>query len=82
MELIILTPGKTVFSGAVKAINTPGTSGKIEILENHAPIVASLKEGKITVTTDSNEVIEFNTSGGFLEVLSNNVSILLETVEQ
>ncbi|WMX14545.1 MULTISPECIES: ATP synthase F1 subunit epsilon [unclassified Aureispira] len=82
MELIILTPGKTVFSGAVKAINTPGTSGKLEILENHAPIVASLKEGKITVTTDTNEVLEYTTSGGFLEVLSNNVSILLETVEQ
>ena len=82
MELIILTPGKMVFSGAVKAVNTPGTSGKIEILENHAPIVASLKEGTIKVTTDENKVVEFVTSGGFLEVLSNNVSILLETVEQ
>lgn len=82
MELIILTPGKTVFSGAAKAINTPGTSGKIEILENHAPIVASLKEGTITVTTKENKVVEFVTSGGFMEVLSNNVSILLETVEQ
>jgi F-type H+-transporting ATPase subunit epsilon len=82
MELIILTPGKQVFSGAVKAINTPGTSGKIEILENHAPIVASLKEGTITVKTNENEIVEFTTSGGFLEVLSNNVSILLESVEQ
>lgn len=82
MDLIILTPGQTVFSGAVNAVNTPGTNGKLEILENHAPVVASLKEGTITVTTTSNEVVEFETTGGFLEVLSNKVSILLETVKQ
>ncbi|BDS13845.1 F0F1 ATP synthase subunit epsilon [Aureispira anguillae] len=82
MDLIILTPGQTVFKGQVTAVNTPGTSGKLEILENHAPVVASLKEGTITVTTASNEVVEFETTGGFLEVLSNHVSILLETVKQ
>jgi F-type H+-transporting ATPase subunit epsilon len=82
MNLSILTPGQMVFEGEVIAVNTPGASGKIEILENHAPIVASLKEGVITVTTASKEKVEFKTSGGFLEVLSNNVSILLEAVEK
>lgn len=82
MDLVILTPGKTVFEGAVKAVNTPGTSGKIEILENHAPLVASLKEGAITITTANNETLNFETAGnGFLEVLSNKVSILLEAVK-
>ena len=81
MELIILTPGKTVYSGEVTAVNTPGVNGRLEILNNHAPLVASLKEGDVDVTTASNEQLSFKTSGGFLEVLNNQVSILLETVE-
>ncbi len=81
MELIILTPGKTIYSGQVSAVNTPGKNGKLEILENHAPIVASLKAGVVDVTTNSNERLSFQTTGGFLEVLNNQVSILLETVE-
>lgn len=81
MNLVILTPGKTVFEGQVVSVNTPGTSGKIEILENHAPLVASLKEGAIKVVTNSKETKEWTTSGGFLEVLNNNISILLETVK-
>lgn len=81
MNLVILTPGKTVFQGQVVSVNTPGTSGKIEILENHAPIVASLAEGTIKIVTSSKETIELGTSGGFLEVLNNNISILLETVK-
>lgn len=80
MDLVILTPGKTIYEGPATAINTPATDGKMEILENHAPVVASLKEGVITVTTGS-ETLEFETTGGFLEVLSNKVSILLESVK-
>lgn len=81
MNLIILTPGKTVFEGQVVSVNTPGTSGKIEILENHAPVVASLGDGTIKIVTAAKETKEWNTSGGFLEVLNNNISILLETVK-
>jgi F-type H+-transporting ATPase subunit epsilon len=81
MELIILTPGKTVYNGQVTAVNTPGETGKLEILENHAPLVASLKEGVVDVTTINNERLSFETTGGFLEVLNNKVSILLETVK-
>ena len=35
MNLVILTPGQKVYEGQVKSVNTPGTAGKIEILENH-----------------------------------------------
>ena len=81
MNLVILTPGQKVYEGQVKSVNTPGTAGKIEILENHAPLVASLSEGIVSVRTETNESLEFKTSGGFIEVISNQVSILLETVK-
>ena len=82
MNLSILTPGQTVFEGEVIAVNSPGTAGKVEVLENHAPLVASLAKGVIKVTTPSKEVIKFETTGGFIEVLSNNASILLESAKQ
>ena len=81
MNLVILTPGQNVYEGQVKSVNTPGTAGKIEILENHAPLVASLSEGTVSVVTNANESLNFETSGGFIEVISNQVSILLETVK-
>ena len=81
MELSILTPGKTVFEGKVNSVAVPGTNGGLQILENHAPLVASLAEGTISLTTDDNQNLDFETTGGFIEVLSNNVSILLETVK-
>jgi F-type H+-transporting ATPase subunit epsilon len=81
MNLVILTPGQTVYEGQVVAVNTPGTAGKIEVLENHAPIVASLGEGTISVTTVSKDILSFETTGGFMEVLKNNISILLEAVK-
>ncbi len=81
MELSILTPGKTVFEGTVSSVKAPGNSGGFQILENHAPLVASLAEGTISITTTDNQNLDFDTTGGFLEVLSNKISILLETVK-
>lgn len=81
MELSILTPGKTVFEGNVSSVKAPGNNGGLEILNNHAPLVTSLSAGKISITTSDNKSLAFQTTGGFLEVLSNKISILLETVE-
>ena len=81
MELSILTPGKTVFEGKVNSVIAPGANGGLQILENHAPLVASLAEGSISITTNKNETLTFETTGGFIEVLSNNISILLESIK-
>jgi F-type H+-transporting ATPase subunit epsilon len=82
MNLVILTPGQKVFEGQVRVVNTPGTAGKIEILENHAPLVASLAAGDISVVTEDKKSLNFQTTGGFIEVLNNNVSILLDAVSK
>ncbi len=82
MKLSILTPGKTVFDGDVSSVVAPGTDGGLEILENHAPLVASLGEGTIAITTTDKENLTFETSGGFIEVIANNISILLQSVKK
>ena len=50
MFLEIITPDKKVFSGEVEAIKLPGAEGSFGILNNHAPIIATLKKGIVKVT--------------------------------
>jgi len=76
MNLEIITPEKTIFNGEVKLVQLPGLSGSFEILANHAPMIASLKKGKIKVVENdkSSRFIEIN--GGTLKVQDNRILIL------
>lgn len=81
MNLEILTPEHKVFSGKVYGIQLPGTNGSFEILEKHAPMIASLRKGKMKVIKDKSQQGQTETyeiTGGFVEVLGNNVSVLIE----
>ena len=75
MKLQIITPDAELFTGEVNSIVLPGTDGLIGILNNHAPMVSSLKEGKIKVSLEKEEKF-FDVNGGVVEVLKNNVIIL------
>ena len=47
MFLEIVSPEKTLFTGDVSSVHVPGTEGSFQILNNHAPIVSTLKKGSI-----------------------------------
>ena len=47
MFLEIVSPEKTLFTGDVTSVHVPGTEGSFQILNNHAPIVSTLKKGSI-----------------------------------
>ena len=79
MQLDILTPEKRIFSGKVYGILLPGTEGSFEMLENHAPLIAALGKGKMKVLKDKNNNTEtYEISGGFVEMMNNNASVLIE----
>ncbi len=78
--LEILTPGRTVYSGDVTYLRAPGIEGSFGVLANHIPFLATLDIGEIKVEI-GNKKRFFATSGGFVEVLNNAVSILAETAE-
>jgi F-type H+-transporting ATPase subunit epsilon len=80
MNLVILSPEKEIFSGAVKSVKVPGSAGQFEMLENHAPIVSSLSKGEVRVIKDNGEKITFQVEGGFVEMLHNEVSLLASGV--
>ena len=45
MHLDIITPDKKLYSGEVKSISVPGTDGSLGILNRHAPLISSLRNG-------------------------------------
>jgi F-type H+-transporting ATPase subunit epsilon len=79
MNLEILTPDKKVFEGEVKSVTVPGTMGSFEILNDHAPIISTLDDGKLIVRTGGREDV-YLVKGGVVEVLNNKVMVLAEGI--
>ncbi len=47
MYLEIVTPEASLVSGKVESVTVPGVNGEFQMLNNHAAIVSTLKEGKV-----------------------------------
>ncbi len=77
MHLEIITPDKKLFSGEVTSVHVPGTAGQFQVLNNHAPIISTLTQGKIKIKSSEGLKV-FDVNGGVIEVLRNNVIILAE----
>ena len=82
MKLEILTPDKTLYEGEASSVTIPGTLGFFEILDHHAPIISTLKDGKVTVRGGSSKDGTFLIKGGVVEASNNKVVILAEGVLQ
>ncbi|MCQ2959012.1 MAG: F0F1 ATP synthase subunit epsilon [Bacteroidales bacterium] len=78
MTIDIITPTASLFSGEAKQINLPGSNGSFELLENHAPIVATLASGNIVIVDSQNQKQTFEISGGVVEQSANKVNVLVE----
>ncbi len=79
MNLEILTPEKKLFSGDVFGVQLPGVTGLFEVLDKHAPLVGALKSGRVKVLKDkSNNLSFFDIQSGFVEVIHNKVTVLVE----
>ena len=60
MEIEIITTEKELFKGEASSVKLPGTDGGFEILNNHAPIISTLRKGEIKVTTTNKDTKNFN----------------------
>lgn len=78
MNLEILTPTGKTFSGDVLGVQLPGITGSFEVLDNHAPMVSALKAGRLKVLVEKNRDEFYQIQGGFVEVLNNKVTVLVE----
>ena len=78
MTLEILTPEQKIFSGDVYGVQLPGIGGSFEVLDRHAPMVSALKEGSLKILKDKTLTVSYNIKSGFIEVLNNKVTVLVE----
>lgn len=79
MKLKIITPESVIFSGEVNAVNLPGKYGAFSILENHAPLIATLKKG-VLIYTINKDSISIDVDAGVVEVNNNTVTVCLELI--
>lgn len=82
MTLEILTPERKIFSGEVYGVQLPGITGLFEVLEKHAPLVSALKAGKLKVLKDKSSFSFYNIQGGFVEVINNTATVLVEGAQE
>ncbi|MCX6335936.1 MAG: ATP synthase F1 subunit epsilon [Bacteroidetes bacterium] len=78
MNVEILTPEKKLYSGDVYGVQLPGITGLFEILDKHAPLVSALGKGTIKILKDKNTFETFSIVSGFVEVLNNKATVLVE----
>ena len=77
MNLEIISPEKTVYSGTAESVTLPGIIGSFTILDRHAPLISSLQKGTLTYSINGVKT-DVNVNGGFVEVKDNNVSVCIE----
>ncbi len=78
MRVEIITPDEILFEGDAKLVQLPGTGGSFELLNLHAPIISTLKNGTIRVVETSGETVQVAIASGVVEMQNNKVVILAE----
>lgn len=75
----VVTQEGEAFSGEASSVVAPAEDGYVGIWANHAPLLTTLGTGKLTIDSpDSHQ--RFDIEGGFMEVLRNKATILVENL--
>ena len=78
----LVTPERLVRSDEVYMVVVPGTEGDFGVLEGHAPVMSTIRDGSLLVYKDAGSTPEeIRVQGGFAEVGDNGLTVLAERVE-
>src|SRR6266540_1435485 len=73
----LVSPERLLFSGEVDQVDVPGSEGEFGVLANHAPMVAALKPGILTIF-EGNQRQRVAVFGGFAEVSPQGLTVLAD----
>jgi len=81
INIRVITPDRIVCSAVAEEIILPSTTGQLGILDGHAPLITALDIGVLRIKTNQKwtPIILF---GGFAEVDQNQITILVNGVEE
>ncbi|HEY9622182.1 MAG TPA: ATP synthase F1 subunit epsilon [Crinalium sp.] len=77
----VIAPDKTVWDSPAEEVILPSTTGQLGILTGHAPLLTALDTGVMRVRA-SKDWVAIALMGGFAEVESNEVTILVNGAER
>ena len=73
----LVSPEKLAFSGEVDQVDVPGVEGDFGVLAGHAPIVAAIRPGILTVTSGGTHQ-KMIVLGGLAEMSDNGLTVLAD----
>jgi F-type H+-transporting ATPase subunit epsilon len=76
----LVSPEKLLFSGDVEQVDVPSAEGDFGVLAGHAPFVATLRPGILTVHGAGGEQ-KIVVLGGFAEVSAEGLTVLADVAE-
>src|SRR5580693_4445449 len=82
LRVRLVTPERVLFEADAAAVELPAKNGYMEVLFGHAPLLAELGAGDVTVhgggdgDGGAGRESRYNVSWGFVEVLPDRVTIL------
>lgn len=76
----LVTPAKLLRSEDVHMVVVPGTEGDFGVLEGHAPLMSTVRDGELQVFKTAGGTPEtIAIQGGFAEVSENGLTVLAES---
>ena len=82
LKFDLVTPTKLVRSEEVHMVVVPGTEGDFGVLEGHAPVMSTMRDGAMLVFKAEGAAPEtIDIRGGFAEVNSKGLVVLAEHAE-
>lgn len=79
LKFDLVSPERLVLSAEVDAVQVPGAEGDFGVMPNHAPVMAMLRAGVLTVENDG-KTESFELEGGFVDVTPEGVTVLAESI--
>jgi len=73
----LVSPEKLAFSGEVDQVDVPGVEGDFGVLAGHAPVVAAIRPGILTVTSGGTHQ-KIIVLGGLAEVSDKGLTVLAD----
>tara|TARA_B100000073_G_scaffold70439_1_gene52252 strand:+ start:216 stop:614 length:399 start_codon:yes stop_codon:yes gene_type:complete len=77
----IVTPINSISEQNVRYVRCPGLDGSFGVLKNHREGIIALGVGEVKIENE-NSVEWYATSGGFAEITSDKIELLLESIEK
>jgi len=75
----LVTPEKLLRSEEVYQVVVPGTEGDFGVLEGHAPVMSTIRDGSLAIyKAEKSEPEVLPIKGGFAEVSESGLTILAE----